>query len=108
MRRGFFDKAGQPINRDRYYELFEDLSYRRVAEDVLADGRRVSTVWLGIDHDFFGEETGPLIFETMAFGPTPAGKLIGQVLHQERAVTEAQARRAHADVLTRLRCGGAA
>jgi hypothetical protein len=39
---------------------------RRVAESILDDGKRVSTVFLGLDHSF-GEESAPVLFETMVF-----------------------------------------
>lgn len=38
----------------------------RVAEDCV-DGKRVSTVFLGLDHRHFGEGP-PVLFETMVFG----------------------------------------
>ena len=38
---------------------------RRVAEDEI-DGKRISTVFLGMDHNLYGEGR-PLIFETMVF-----------------------------------------
>lgn len=42
-----------------------DSEDRRVAHDQVGDAE-VSTVFLGIDHDFFGGP--PLLFETMVFG----------------------------------------
>lgn len=42
---------------------------RHVAQDSLADGLRVSTVFLGLDHNFgFGSERVPILWETMIFG----------------------------------------
>jgi hypothetical protein len=38
---------------------------RRVAFDVVAPGIEVSTVFLGVDHNYFGGP--PLLFETMVF-----------------------------------------
>jgi hypothetical protein len=38
---------------------------RRVAEDEI-NGKRISTVFLGMDHNLYGEGR-PLIFETMVF-----------------------------------------
>lgn len=51
--------------------MFEDMTQRRVAEDVIEqpehDPVRVSTIFLGIDHNFL--DTGPpLLFESMVFG----------------------------------------
>jgi len=39
---------------------------RRVAKTKLKNGFMVSTVFLGIDHNFSGQEN-PLLFETMVF-----------------------------------------
>lgn len=35
--------------------------------DEMVDGKRVSTVWLGMDHSLFPSGIKPLIFETMVF-----------------------------------------
>lgn len=40
---------------------------RKVAQDMIGDVR-VSTVFIGLDHRFLGEEGPPLVFETMIFG----------------------------------------
>ena len=45
-------------------DLDFDHSNRRVANDELEDGSRVSTVFLALDHGFGGP---PLFFETMVF-----------------------------------------
>lgn len=37
---------------------------KHVAEDII-DGKRISTVWLGIDHNVY--EKSPHVFETMIF-----------------------------------------
>lgn len=42
---------------------------RRVAQTEVAPGIRVSTVFLGLDHRFWGDGP-PLLFETMAFSDT--------------------------------------
>lgn len=50
---------------------FANMAERRVAEDVIKqpehDPVRVSTVFLGIDHNW-SDEGPPLLFETMVFG----------------------------------------
>jgi hypothetical protein len=46
----YYDKSGNPITQERYYELSSDWEYRRIAETVLSNGYWVSTVWLGLDH----------------------------------------------------------
>lgn len=47
----------------KWYETSHD--QRRVAEDVIS-GKRISTVFLGTDHNF-ADDGPPLIFETMVF-----------------------------------------
>lgn len=47
-------------------EKLRDPKYKRVAETTLPNGMWVSTVWLGLDHNFF-DKGKPMIFETMVF-----------------------------------------
>jgi len=47
----------------RWYEIGD----RRVAEDYPAEDCRVSTVFLGLDHNHTGKGP-PILFETMVFG----------------------------------------
>jgi hypothetical protein len=68
----YYDRQGRPIDLYRWADLLGDSEYKFVASDELFDGTWVSTVWLGIDHRYFGDGP-PLIFETMVFprkGPT--------------------------------------
>ena len=44
---------------------FENVAARRIGDAKLPNGYRVSTVWLGLDHNHWGGP--PLIFETMVF-----------------------------------------
>lgn len=67
---------------------FEDHAARIVARDELPGDVFVSTVFLGIDHNF--GVGPPLLFETMIFG----GGLTGE--HQERCSTWVQAEEQHA------------
>jgi hypothetical protein len=62
----FYDKDGRPIEQVVYWaKKYEEPGYKRIAETTLPDGKWISTVWLGIDHN---HGTGPpLIFETMVF-----------------------------------------
>lgn len=61
-----YDRDGVQIDMVQWSLLFEDKAYCRVAFDEI-EGVSVSTVWLGIDHNFYGDGP-PLIFETMIFG----------------------------------------
>ena len=65
-----------------------DSDYKRVALDEFS-GYRVSTVWLGLDHNFL-ESAKPLIFETMVFKGSGWGEL-----DMERYSTEAEAIKGH-------------
>jgi hypothetical protein len=54
----------------QFAKLFEDKTYRIVEVSYTLYGERLSTVWLGIDHNFsFNPLATPLIFETMIFAP---------------------------------------
>lgn len=67
----FYDKAGVPLSLGQWCQLFEDFDYRRIAHDQIG-GVNVSTVWLGIDHNWSGKGA-PVIFETMVFGLADLG-----------------------------------
>ena len=66
-----YDRQGFPIPGDFKTAVLDwavratDLNYVIVALDELPDGSELSTVWLGLDHGYFGR---PLFFETMRFG----------------------------------------
>lgn len=89
-----FDKDGQPIDLMRWVELIEDSGYRVVAYNRARDNSIVSTVWLGLDHNFSGKGP-PLIFETMVFA---TGGVIEE-LEQRRTSTLEEARAVHAEIL---------
>lgn len=68
----WYDRAGKPIDALTANDLLGDPKYKRVALTRVTSGSdpnveyRVSTVWLGLDHNWGGGE--PLLFETMSFG----------------------------------------
>jgi len=63
----YYDRNGEPLaDTAAWGVLFHDRSYQRVARTVLPSGILISTVWLGIDHNFSGNGP-PIIFETMVF-----------------------------------------
>lgn len=53
----------------------------------------MSTVWLGINHNF-ADEGPPIIFETMVFGLENADE------YMQRYATEEEARAGHAETVT--------
>jgi len=70
-----------------------------VKQETLPDGRWVSTVWLGIDHNFGSGP--PLIFETMVF--SDEHDLLE--LYCQRYSTEVEAIAGHAEIVRRARAG---
>lgn len=66
MMSDYYDRQGAPLSLEGWCALLRDHDYRRVALDYIGDVK-VSTVWLGLDHNYFGDGP-PLIFETMVFG----------------------------------------
>jgi hypothetical protein len=73
-----------------------DSSARIVRRDEIGDVV-VSTVWLGLDHNFGGKGP-PLIFETMVFGGTNSE-------YQERYSTEAAAIAGHERIAAAVKEG---
>lgn len=59
----FLDRQGQPIEADEWSRLLGNDDYRCVGYDEVGPVR-ISTVWLGLDHDY-GLTGRPLIFETL-------------------------------------------
>lgn len=90
----YYDRKGQPIyDTLKWADMFEH-GDRAVGKTTSWHGRLfISTVWLGLDHDFGWREIDtpnphPIIFETMAF--------IGGVgFAQERYSTEEEAAAGH-------------
>jgi hypothetical protein len=79
------------IEWGRWFETAE----RHVANDVIGDVR-VSTVFLGLDHNFGGGR--PLLFETMIFGGAEDG-------YQNRCSTWDEAEAMHRAALVLARKG---
>lgn len=93
----FFDREGKKIGVLRWGSLFEDLNYRFVANTIIK-GYRISTIWLGIDHNFgWLYDGGPhVIFESMVFGPEGASDL-----DTDRYINEDMARRGHRKMVSK-------
>lgn len=80
----------------RWGRFFEDTDNRRVGAEEVGDVR-VSTVFLGLNHQYFdGEE--PLWFETMVFGGEHDQDM-------DRYTTWEQAEAGHKEVVRRLKEG---
>lgn len=91
----YYNRKGKPISLLTWGRLLEDHNERRVAEDFI-DGVHVSTVWLGLNHQWV-EDGAPLIFETMVFG---GGGLDGEMV---RYSTEDQAFEGHAEMVLKVK-----
>jgi hypothetical protein len=78
-----------------------DPAYKVVARTAMSTAL-VSTVWLGLDHNFCDDGSPPLIFETLIFSEDP--ELNGK---QWRYATEAEAAEGHLVAVTLVReCSG--
>lgn len=89
LRHSYYDWNGNPITLLEWAALFEKRE-RKVANDFI-NGYRISTIWMGIDHNF--GEGAPLIFETMIF---PNSSEIEKLNHyQERYSTLEEAEKGH-------------
>lgn len=63
----YYDKEGKPIKDViEWGKLFEDFSYKVIKQETLPNGLWISTVWLGLNHNW--APNGPIhIFESMVF-----------------------------------------
>lgn len=63
----YYDRQGNAMTLTEWAARFETrgVQEKRVAETTLPSGRWVSTVWMGLDHNY--GDGPPLIFETMVF-----------------------------------------
>ena len=69
---------------------------RKVAVDWVSEETRVSTVFLGLDHNHAFDLSNPILWETMIFG----GPLDGTMRRYE---TRAEAARGHAELVARAK-----
>lgn len=83
----YYDIDGKPVSLNEWMRAYKD--DRRIGDTTLADGKRVSTVFLGLDHQF--GDGPPLIFETMVFPSNSYAEL-----DCKRYTTKAEAIAGHA------------
>lgn len=90
------DHVAVPVDLLTWGRWLEENGARRIVrQDRFPDGVRVSTVFIGLDHNW--DPAGPRhIFETMVFGGAHDQA-------QERYATWAQAEAGHAAMLARVR-----
>src|SRR3990167_7234062 len=79
-----FDKQGKPLTLKEWAKLLENSEYKRVAETTLPNGKWVSTVWMGLDHNFGGDGSSGLLLgrEDVARRPAYFGTQGGQGFDQ--------------------------
>ena len=96
----YYDRNGAPMSLEDWVSTFagppeEMLEKKRIRyTEIPETGVCVSTVWLGLDHQF--GDGPPLIFETMVFG------LPDEMEIMERYSTEEQAIEGHWQVVQSL------
>lgn len=89
------DHTYRPATLEEWSDQFENME-RHVAEDIIL-GKRVSTVWLGLDHAIYGND--PLVFETMIFSEHSRGDDI----YMERYTTWEEALEGHQKAIAWVR-----
>lgn len=92
MRPLYYNKQREPICLREYARLWEDWSYRCIADEFIGDVR-VATIWDGLDHELVGDL---YLFESMVFG----GPLNGE---SDRYATLEEARAGHDALVARVR-----
>ncbi len=95
----YYNRAGKPISSDEWSARLR--SEQRVAATYLPCGHWVSTVWLGLNHQF--GDGPPLIFETMAFPCDVSGEITSwREVESDRYSTEDEATAGHWKIVDRL------
>lgn len=96
----YYDLDGNPTTVEEWNRLMEDRDSRRIGRDTV-DHYFVSTVWLGIDHNF--GDGPPVLWETMIFANGPDPLKIDSWC--ERYSSAQDAREGHMLVVAALRRG---
>ena len=96
----YFDRDGNPMTMEEWAKTFGDREYKVVKQTAVGD-KRISTVWLGLDHNYFDEGDGPIIFETMVFPEEGYDDL-----YMERYKTEEEAIAGHNHVHAEIERNG--
>lgn len=77
-----YDKNGAQIDPLTWGDYNANRDYSQIADSYFA-GMRLSTVWLGVNHDFTGEK--PVVFETMIFGGPFGARVLARYHTEEEA-----------------------
>ena len=92
----YYARNGEEITMEQWGKLQSDMDYKRVGIHTFPGGRWVSTVWLGLDHQYGDRPI--LIFETMVFD----GKDMMDE-YVERYTTEEEAQEGHERIVNTVR-----
>lgn len=97
-----FDREGKKISLEKYGRLLDDPDYKIVQQEDVGP-YWVSTVWIGVDHNFF-DSGPPIIFETMVFAGSAHKDKTGLLeFDMMRYATEEEARQGHFEMVTLVR-----
>lgn len=104
-------KDKKPVKVDTVEEwgvLFENSDGRRVAQDTIGD-YWISTVFLGMDHNF-SSSGPPILFETMVFyrrepKPHELKERVGDDVYQNRYATWEEAEAGHKEAVEMVKSG---
>lgn len=98
----FYDRKGEKITLEQWGDVLKNDPFSRIVARTMVHDEYgeylVSTVWLGLDHQYGNGP--PLIFETMIFIKSGEGALDEE---QWRYATEEQAMLGHAEAVTLVR-----
>jgi len=87
----YYDRQGNSISMEQWGDLRKD----KVVEQTRVVSQMVSTVWLGMDHNYRMDDSPPLIFETMVFHIKEDGEWDFSSDYCERYSTEEEAMAGH-------------
>ena len=90
MTNTYYLRDGTPTDADTWRGLQGDASYAQVEKTTLPNGRWISTIWLGIQHEGEASADAPELFESVVFDADTQ-----QPLATVRHATEREARAAH-------------
>jgi hypothetical protein len=96
----FYDKDANRITMRQWASLKEDPAYSFLARSK-AGHYLISTVWIGIDLSF-GDDSPPLIFETMVFDANSSGDYMDSMYCRKYASTD-QALLGHQEAVEQLK-----
>jgi hypothetical protein len=89
----YYDRSGNNISEEEWQRRYENSLYRLVDSTEVGD-YLVSTVWLGLNHNW-NPDGPPLVYETMVFG--------GSTEPQYRWTTEEEAKKNHRSIVAQLK-----